>query len=177
MCPARPAPHCRRAGFSIPPESIAKSLLLTADKTGRIERIDEKRLRSAVAPRSAKLETTPKDAQFTFAGGKPTIVNGGEGVTLDLAGAAPQLLTALKNTGDRTVQAALTTVAPQLTGADLEKLGVKEKVSTFTTKFTGGLMSPRSQNIVQAAKQVRGALVLPGKTFSLNKHTGERSYK
>ncbi|GAA0466893.1 VanW family protein [Actinoplanes campanulatus] len=167
-----------RGSLTIPPAAIAKSLLMTADETGRIvPRIDEKELRSAVGPQLARLETKPQDARFTFTSGKPAIADGGEGVTLDLAAAAPQLLTALKSTGARTVQAALTTSAPQLTRADLGKLGVNEKVSTFTTKFTGGLTSPRSQNIVQAAKQVRGALVLPGRTFSLNKHTGERSYK
>ncbi|MEU4423836.1 VanW family protein [Actinoplanes sp. NPDC024001] len=167
-----------RGTLSIPPAAIAKSLVLTADKAGKIEpRIDDKKLRAAVAPQLAKLEVAARDARFTFAAGKPKIVAGTDGAALDLAAAAPQLLTALKSTSDRTVEAALTKSAPKLTTAELEKLGVKEKVSSFTTKFTGGLGSSRSQNIVQAAKQVRGALVLPGKTFSLNKHTGERSYK
>ncbi|WP_309238651.1 VanW family protein [Actinoplanes aureus] len=167
-----------RGTLSIPPAAIAQSLVLTADKTGKIEpRIDDKKLRAAVAAPLGKLEAQARDASFTFAGGKPKIVAGTEGITLDLAAAAPQLLTAVKSTSDRTVEAALTKAEPKLTTADLEKLGVTEKVSTFTTKFTGGLSSSRSQNIVQAAKQVRGALVLPGKIFSLNKHTGERSYK
>jgi vancomycin resistance protein YoaR len=167
-----------RGTLNIPPAAIAKSLLLTADKSGKIEpRIDEKKLRSELATQLAKLETKPTDAKFTFTGGKPAIVDGAEGVTVDLTGATPQLLAALKNADNRTVQATLTTSAPKLTRAQLEKLGVKEKISSFTTKFTGGLSSPRSHNIVQAAKQVRGALVLPGKTFSLNKHTGERGYQ
>ena len=55
-------------------------------------------------------------------------------------------------------------------------MGIKEQVSTFTTRFPGGLSSPRSQNIVQAAKDVDGTIVLPGETFSLNGHTGERGY-
>jgi vancomycin resistance protein YoaR len=167
-----------RGTLSIPPAAIAASLQLTADKAGKIEpRIDEKKLRSALGTQLAKLETKPKDARFAFAGGKPTIVDGGEGVTVDLAGAIPQILTALKSADNRTAQASLTTSAPKLAKAELEKLGVKEKISTFTTKFTGGLSSSRSHNIVQAAKQVSGALVLPGKTFSLNGHTGERGYK
>jgi vancomycin resistance protein YoaR len=58
----------------------------------------------------------------------------------------------------------------------MAKLGIKEKVSTFTTRFTGGRSSPRSQNIITIAKQVDGAIVKPGETFSLNKHTGERTY-
>jgi vancomycin resistance protein YoaR len=163
--------------LTVPPAAIAKSLVLTADRAGRIEpRFDPAKLRAAVAARLARIEVPAKDASFTFAAGKPKIVEGREGRALDLAALAPELLTAAQSGDARTVKAALTTAAPATTGADLAKLGVKEKVSTFTTKFTGGLSSPRSQNIVTAAKQVRGALVLPGKTFSLNRHTGERGY-
>ncbi|WP_433794530.1 VanW family protein [Actinoplanes sp. CA-252034] len=166
-----------RGTLTIPPAAIAKSLVLTADKAGLIEpRIDPGKLRAAVAPALAKIEVAAADARFTFAGGKPRIVAGTDGRGLDLTALAPQLLTAATSADARTVEASLTTAAPATSVADLEKLGVKEKVSTFTTKFTGGLSSSRSQNIVTAAKQVRGALVLPGKTFSLNKHTGERSY-
>ena len=69
------------------------------------------------------------------------------------------------------------TVEPKTTTAEMAALGIKERVSTFTTKFTGGLSSPRSQNIVQIAKEVDGAVVKPGETFSLNGHTGERGYQ
>ncbi|GIE31696.1 vanomycin resistance protein VanB [Actinoplanes italicus] len=163
--------------LTVPPAAIAKSLVLTADRTGLIEpRFDPKKLRASVASRLARIEVAAKDASFTFAGGKPKIVAGADGRGLDLAALAPDLLTAARSSDARTVKASLTTAAPATSVADLERLGVKEKVSTFTTKFTGGLSSPRSQNIVTAAKQVRGALVLPGKTFSLNRHTGERGY-
>jgi vancomycin resistance protein YoaR len=166
-----------RGTLTVPPAAIAKSLVLTADRTGRIEpRIDPAKLRAAVAPALARIEVAARDASFTFAGGKPKIVAGAEGRGIDLAALAPPLLSAATSADARTVQASLTATAPATSVADLEKLGVKEKVSTFTTNFTGGLSSPRSQNIVTAAKQVRGALVRPGKTFSLNRHTGERGY-
>ncbi|MEU4691569.1 VanW family protein [Actinoplanes sp. NPDC023714] len=163
---------------TVPPAAIAKSLVLTADKTGRIEpRVDAKKLRAAVAKPLAKVETKPKNAKFSLKGGKPSIVAGAAGTAVDLNAMAPSLLETLRSTGERTVAATVTKAEPSLTADDLGKLGVEEKVSTFTTKFTGGLGSSRSQNIVQAAKQVEGALVLPGETFSLNKHTGERGYK
>lgn len=163
--------------LTIPPAAIAKSLVLTADKTGLITpRIDAKKLRAAVKTRLAKIEVAASDAKFTFASGKPRIVEGKDGKGFDLAAMAPALLAAAKSGDARTVQGTLTTAAPATGRADLEKLGVKEKVSTFTTKFTGGLSSSRSQNIITAAKHVRGALVLPGETFSLNEFTGERGY-
>jgi vancomycin resistance protein YoaR len=167
-----------RGDLTVPPAAIAKSLVLTADKTGRIEpRVDVKKLRAAVKKPIAKLETAAKDAKFSLKGGKPSIVAGAEGTAVDLNAMAPSLLDVLRSTSERSLAATVTKAEPEQSADDLGKLGVKEKVSTFTTKFTGGLGSSRSQNIVQAAKQVEGTLVLPGETFSLNKHTGERSYK
>ncbi|GAA4942418.1 VanW family protein [Actinoplanes utahensis] len=167
-----------RGTLTIPPAAIAKSLLLTGDASGRIvPRFDPARLRAALGPQLKRIEVPAKDASFAFAGGKPTIVAGAEGRALDLAGLAPRLLETVTSTSGRTVAGSLTTAAPATDAADLQRLGITEKVSTFTTKFPGGLSSPRSQNIIQAAEQVRGALVLPGKTFSLNKHTGERGYR
>jgi vancomycin resistance protein YoaR len=68
----------------------------------------------------------------------------------------------------------MTTAEPEVTTEQVEGLRITEQVSTFTTYFEGGLSSPRSQNIVRAAELVDGAMVLPGETFSLNGHTGER---
>ncbi len=166
-----------RGTLSIPPAAIAQSLVLTADRTGRINpRIDARKLRRGISAGLARWETAPRDARFAFTGGRPRITDGADGTAVDLTALAPALLAVLPQTGERVVQASLRTVAPKVTTAQLTKLGVSERVSTFTTKFPGGLSSPRSQNIVQIAKEVDGALVLPGKTFSLNGHTGVRSY-
>jgi vancomycin resistance protein YoaR len=56
----------------------------------------------------------------------------------------------------------------------LRDTGILEQVSTFTTYFTGG--EPRSRNIIRVAKEVDGAVVKPGETFSLNGYTGPRGY-
>ncbi|RSM56843.1 vanomycin resistance protein VanB [Actinoplanes sp. ATCC 53533] len=166
-----------RGNLTISPTVIAQSLTLAADSTGKITpRIDDEALRKGLTGQLSRLETAPRDARFTFTGGRPRITDGADGSALDLAALAPQLLSVLAKATDRTVAAAARTVGPKATTAKLEGLGVRERVSTFTTKFPGGLSSPRSQNIVQIAKEVDGALVMPGKVFSLNKHTGERSY-
>ncbi len=65
-------------------------------------------------------------------------------------------------------------VAAKTTAAELAELGIVEQVSSFTTYFTGG--QGRSRNIIQVAKEVDGAIVRPGETFSLNGHTGPRGY-
>jgi vancomycin resistance protein YoaR len=166
-----------RGTLTIAPAAIAKSLVLTADRTGLITpRIDDKKLRAALTTQLRAVEKASANARFTFTAGRPRIVADVPGDTLDLAALGPQLLTVLPRSDGRTVAATLRPATPKVTAAQLAKLGVTTRVSTFTTKFPGGLSSPRSQNIVQIAKEVDGALVMPGKVFSLNGHTGERGY-
>lgn len=166
-----------RGAFSIPATAIAKSLLFTTDKAGKITpKVDEKKLRAAISGQLAKVEVEPKDATITLAGGKPTVQPSTDGKQVDTAALSKDLLPVLGKTSGREVKGTLKDIKPKTTTEEISRLGIKEKVSTFTTYFTGGLSSPRSQNIVRAAQQVDGALVKPGEVFSLNKHTGDRNY-
>jgi vancomycin resistance protein YoaR len=164
-----------QGGFTVLPAAIAKSLVLTADRTGRINpRVDEKKLRTAIEGQLPRVETEARNATYTIAGGRPKVVPSVDGRRLDTGALSRDLLPVLSKSDDRVVQGKLTPVEPKTSTDDLGKLGIKERISSFTTRFTGGLTSPRSQNIVQIAKEVDGALVLPGETFSLNGHTGPR---
>ncbi|WBB73984.1 VanW family protein [Micromonospora sp. WMMD1128] len=178
--PAVAAPVTLTTGggsVTIPPAAIARSLRFSTDDAGTITpRVDVKRLRTALGDKLTKLEKEPRDAGLTISGGKPKVVPSRAGRQVDAAALGPALLAVLPKADDRTVTAELKPAAPELTEAKLAELGIKERVSTFTTRFTGGLSSPRSQNIVQAAKDVDGTIVRPGETFSLNAHTGERGY-
>ncbi|MFI7213799.1 VanW family protein [Micromonospora maritima] len=162
---------------TIPPAAIARSLRFSTDEAGTLTpRVDVKRLRAALGGKLATLEVEPRDAGLTISGGKPKVVPSRPGRQVDAAALGPALLAVLPKSSGRSVSAELKPAAPELTEAALAELGIKERVSTFTTRFTGGLSSPRSQNIVQAAKDVDGTIVKPGETFSLNGHTGERGY-
>ncbi|MFD0969354.1 VanW family protein [Plantactinospora endophytica] len=167
----------QRGNFSIPPAAIAKSLVLTADKKGKISpRVDEKKLRAALPSQLGKVEVEPKDATMSIQGNKPKVVAGTGGSQVDTAALARDLMAVLPKADGRTVAAQLKAVEPKVTTDDINKMGIKERVSTFTTNFTGGLSSARSQNIVTIARDVDGTVVKPGETFSLNGHTGERGY-
>ncbi len=165
------------ATFTLPPAAIAKGLVFTSDDAGKLTAaVDGKKLRAAAAKEFAKVEVEPEEASITLAGGKPKIVASTAGRVVDLAKLGPALLAVLPEQGPREVTAEFVQQEADTTDADMAELGVKEKVSTFTTYFTGGRKSPRSQNIITIAKAVDGAIVRPGETFSLNKHTGERTY-
>ncbi|HEX2357588.1 MAG TPA: VanW family protein [Micromonosporaceae bacterium] len=163
--------------LTVGPAAIAKSLVLTADERGEIKpRVDEDKLRAALAAQLAGLETKPRQARITTAGGRPQILASTGGQLVDTGRLSTDLLAVLPRTTGRTVDAGLVTVQAQTTTEDLAGLGIKEQVSSFTTYFTGGLSSPRSKNIIQIAGEVDGAIVKPGDTFSLNGHTGPRGY-
>ncbi|MEU5942141.1 VanW family protein [Micromonospora sp. NPDC047548] len=162
---------------TIPPAAIARGLRFSADDAGKLTpRVDVKRLRAALGDKLAAIESAPRDATMTIAGGKPKVVPGRSGQQLDSAALGRDLLAVLPKADGRTISGQLKPAEPELTEEKLGTLGIKERVSTFTTQFPGGLSSPRSQNIIQAAKDVDGTVVKPGETFSLNGHTGERGY-
>jgi vancomycin resistance protein YoaR len=166
-----------KGAFSLTPAAIAKGLVFTTNANGLLTpKIDAKRLRAAASKELAKVEVAPEEASISLSGGKPKVVASTSGQAVDLAKLSPALLAVLPNPGTRAIDAELVQKEADTTDADMAKLGIKEKVSTFTTKFPGGLKSPRSQNIVTIAKEVDGAVVKPGETFSLNGHTGIRSY-
>ncbi|RSM67828.1 vanomycin resistance protein VanB [Actinoplanes sp. ATCC 53533] len=159
------------------PKAIARGLVFRSDDDGLLTpAIDGDKLHAAAAEEFAAVEEEPEQATITLADGRPKIVADSPGDMVDLAKLGPALLAVLGNPAPRSVEAVLSAREAATTEADLAKLGVKEKVSTFTTYFTGGKSSPRSQNIMTVARAVDGAVVPPGATFSLNKHTGDRDY-
>ncbi len=60
-----------------------------------------------------------------------------------------------------------------LSTADVEAFGIKEKISEFTTFHA--CCQARVTNIQQIADDVDGAWVMPGEVFSLNEHVGKRT--
>ncbi|MCO8272325.1 VanW family protein [Actinoplanes sp. TRM 88003] len=178
--PAVAAPVTVEVGaesFQLSPAAVAKGLVFRADSAGVLApAIDGKRLRAAGKAQFGRVETAAKPATVRLSGGKPQIVAGAPGRVVDVTKLGPELLGVLAGPAPRAVTGVLAAAESETSQADVAELGIKEKVSTFTTYFTGGRSSPRSQNIITVAKAVDGALVRPGATFSLNGHTGERNY-
>ncbi|HYN92685.1 MAG TPA: VanW family protein, partial [Pilimelia sp.] len=144
---------------------------------GRITpRVDPARLRAALANQLAAVERRPVQARVRIAGGTPRILGGAPGRRVDTEALARDLLAVLPDPAPRSVMARVVADPPATGEADLRALGIRERVSTFTTRFPGGLRYGRSRNIVRAAREVDGAVVRPGETFSLNGHTGPRGY-
>ena len=90
------------------------------------------------------------------------------GHQIDLAKVGDEILA-----GTRTINAAVTEVAPAHDTAWAQSLGIKEQVSTFTTRHNSG--EERVKNIHRAADLLNNTIVEPGATFSLNDTIGPRT--
>jgi len=156
----------------VPVSAIAASLTFTPKDDGTL----------AVGMDPAALETTlgddlevfgsgAKDAAFQVSGGTVTIVPSVDGTGVAPDHLVAQLLPVLTKPAPRSVAAELGPVPADLTTEEAKALGIKEKVSSFTTNFT---MSPSATNIRVIAEKVDGAVIKPGETFSLNDFTGTR---
>jgi vancomycin resistance protein YoaR len=117
--------------------------------------------------------TAPADARFTIEGGRPVILAGVDGTGCCDRDAITTLLRAVEDGERGTVRLPLKTVEPEQTTVDLEKLGVVEEVGSFTTRHK--CCENRVQNIHRIADLVRGVVISPGETFSVNQHVGKRT--
>ena len=114
------------------------------------------------------------ETRFTVEGGAVQIIPGKNG-TRCCSPSAVDLVEGAMFDDDTTPpnELPLTEREPDLTVAEAEKLGVSAPIATFTTKHPGG--QPRVANIHRIADLLRGTLIQPGKTFSVNDTVGRRT--
>lgn len=117
--------------------------------------------------------TAPVNARFDFVNGAPRVVPGQAGTVCCEDIDALALLAALEDASGTPVEFPLRTVRPRVTTDEAESWGVNGVVSTFTTSHAGG--EPRVQNIHRMADLVRGQVIPPGESFSINEFVGERT--
>lgn len=165
--------HTAAGDVTITPNQIAAGLLLDGDERGAITpRIDAALLREALGEKLSGFGTPAKDAVFSVKSDHVVVEPAQPGSGLDVEKLAGPLLKILKEPAPRSVEGEMGPLEPKLTTEKANALGVKEKISSFTTKFNGG--QDRNKNIILVADEVDGALVMPGEEFSLNGYTGER---
>ncbi|MFF9776317.1 VanW family protein [Streptomyces sp. NPDC013978] len=179
--PAMSAPVTLTTGgsrFTIGPAVVGEHLTMRPDDSGRlVPKLDGKGLRSApeVAGPLADVTATAEDARLRLDGDRVVVADDarpGAQVTDDaLSGAVLPLLT---GTGAaRTGEVAVRHVEPEVTRENAARLGLTEKMSSFTVKFEPAPY--RTKNIGRAAKLINGSLVRPDETWSFNRTVGQRT--
>ncbi|QTI71529.1 VanW family protein [Gordonia polyisoprenivorans] len=156
---------------SLSPRQIGAILTFVPDgRGGLVAHVDRERGRAALAALRDS-ETRPADARFSLATGRPRVVPARDGAHVDWDKTFAALERAVVGAGRRTAAAVYRTVPPALSTEKARSLGVTEVIGEYTT---GGFSSASGENIRLVAAEVDGALILPGKNFSLNTHTGPR---
>lgn len=136
--------------------------------------IDAKKLARPLTDSTTGIGKKAVDATVDIRGGRPVVIEGKKGVGLQPKEMAEKLVPVLTKSGrERTVTIEAKVVDPAFTTADAKKLGIKERVSEFTTQFP--YAEYRNTNQSRAAQLIDGVIVKPGETFSFNDTVGERT--
>ena len=120
------------------------------------------------------VEHAPVDARFEVtSGGEIRILPDKPGLGIDVPATADALLAAAISPTARTATLAARTTAADRTAAEAQAMGITGVVGSYYTTY-GGIAS-RLHNVALVAELIDGTLVAPGKTFSFNGTTGERT--
>jgi vancomycin resistance protein YoaR len=113
------------------------------------------------------------ETKFNVVGGKVSIVPGHAGTSCCDPGVGDAIEQVLRGRRPEPVDAPLQRTEPKISAEQAAGLGIKEIVGSFTTHHPPG--QPRVRNIHHIADLVRGQVILPGTTFSVNAFVGRRT--
>jgi vancomycin resistance protein YoaR len=152
------------------PAQLRRALRLTPVEGRLAVALDAAALARGLGRRVRRLERPAVDAAFVTRGRLVRIRPARPGRRLDLERVAASLV---RNVGSLAHRARFVAVEPALPTDEARSLGVRERVSEFTTYYS--CCQPRVTNIQRAAALLDGTIVRPGETFSLNEALGERT--
>ncbi|GAA1266779.1 VanW family protein [Sphaerisporangium rubeum] len=156
---------------SLSPEVIAANLVFVSD-TGGVVRPEFDAKTAVTGYESALVGSAQaaRDAGFVIEGGTPRLVPARTGRGVDVKELCTAVSKAIAKGGDRTIPVALAITEPALRDEQAAKLGIKERISRYTSVFP--CCAARVTNIQRAADLLDGHLVRPGETFSMNEVIG-----
>ncbi|MEU3610292.1 VanW family protein [Streptomyces sp. NPDC035033] len=164
--------------LSISPETLGDHLTVK-DENGRLTgSLDSAALLRDpdVARPLAAMTGAPVEGTLGVRDGKVVVVREGKPgreVTSRALGEAVDPLLTRTGAAARTASVATKVTEPQVSTANLAKLGITEQMSTFTVNFPTAPY--RTVNIGRAAELINGSLVQPGEIWSFNETVGERT--
>jgi vancomycin resistance protein YoaR len=157
-------------------QTLAKLLRFRPRGTQLALGFARERLARVVKPALEPWRRRATNARFVVDGTRASIVPAGDGRDVDPWRATAAVTAAAAKGGSRVAALTLRSVPPDLTTAEAQALGVRERISTFTTDM-GTSSSNRIHNVHLMADYIDGTIVRPGETFSFNKSVGPRTEK
>ena len=162
-----------KSRVKLQPADFSSVLSMKAEDGALVPDLDANGLAKIVGKHVSK-RGAPVDATVTLVDGRPKVVPAKPGVRYDAEAISDAFLdVVVKEPGDRELKVKANAVDAEFTTADARALGIKRRVSTFTTYFP--YAEYRNTNIGRAAELIDGTVLKPGETFSLNDTVGERT--
>jgi vancomycin resistance protein YoaR len=134
--------------------------------------IDHEVVTNDIATRFDDAESPGSDVAFVVDGGQLNVVEGANRTSCCMDGSSERIVEALRN-GTRSITLEMITEETVRGSGWAESLGIVEEVASFTT--THPCCQNRVVNIQLIADAVRGVVIEPGQTFSMNDHVGRRT--
>ncbi len=162
--------------FTVDPEELAGAVTVTSGKDALSVDVDAaKAAEVTLAAAEASGNFRPaQDAIVTRVGSGFEVAPSTTGLALKKDGLGAKVVDAMGKKGaERVVTAETVATQPDLTTKEAERTLPKEVISTFTTYLPDNPV--RTNNIRIAARDLNGAYVAPGETFSLNQRLGQRT--
>ena len=163
--------HGARRG-ALSTAQIAHALSVTPSGHSFTVKLDGEALAKVVRPRLGKWIQRAHNAHFVVAGAKVSVTPSLPGRDIDPAQFARAITAA--TTAGGVAQVELGARQPDLTTAKANALGIREKLTSFTTEM-GVSSSNRIHNVHLMADYIDGTLIQPGAVFSFNDVVGPRT--
>jgi vancomycin resistance protein YoaR len=166
----------KNISFEVTAEQLAAAVSVQNSQGKLSAKVDEAKLQemAAAAGRGSGRFRAAQDAVVSRNGRSFSVAPSSTGLELDTSGLGAKVAEAMKKSGaQRTVAATSKQTKPDFTTMEARRTLPKEQISTFTTYLPDNPV--RTNNIKIAARQLNGAYVAPGETFSLNGLLGPRT--
>jgi vancomycin resistance protein YoaR len=151
---------------------IARALTIEPNGHRLTVKLDGEILASIVRPRFGKWIQRAHNARFVVSGAKVSVAPSRPGRDVD-PGQLTRAITAAAKAG-HVAHVELGARQPDLTTAKAKSLGIRAKLTSFTTDM-GVSSSNRIHNVHLMADYIDGTLIRPGEVFSFNDVVGPRT--
>jgi vancomycin resistance protein YoaR len=163
--------------WTLTPQKIASYIDFTSeDKNGvstLVPYISAEKMSAFFEEITPAVSTEAVDATFDSDGTRAWVVPGVQGTTLDPETTAAALnMAALKTTG-RTAEVVLIKTDPDLTTAEAEAMGVKDKLAGYDTAYGG--TAARQHNVIITTEYATNVFLAPGEEYDFIDIVGPRT--
>jgi vancomycin resistance protein YoaR len=166
--------HAGKRIGTIERRTLAKLLRFRPRGTQLALGFDRGRLARVVRPALDPWRVRATNARFAVDGAAVSIQPSKDGLDVDPWQSAAAVTAAAADGGTHVAELALRSVQADRTTSEAQALGIRERISSFTTDM-GTSSSNRIHNVHLMADYVDGTIVEPGQTFSFNETVGPRT--